>query len=246
MDAHDPSLYGRKVASVYDRMVADLGVDDPATVPTLAEYAGEGRVLELGVGTGRVAIPLAGRGHEVWGIDVSEDMIARLKEKPDGDRITCVIGDFGDVPVDGSFSLIYCVFNTFFVLTSQEEQIACFARVADRLEPGGFFLIEAFVPDMTRFEGAQHVSLQSLTPDYIRLGVSIHDSVNQRIHGQQIEMGESGIQMIPIEMRYAWPSELDLMARLAGLRLRERWAGWRREPFTVASTAHVSLYEKPR
>ena len=246
MNDYDRSLYGRKVASVYDRMVADLGVDDPATVPTLAEYSGGGRALELGVGTGRVAIPLAGRGIDVWGIDVSDEMIARLKEKPDGDRVTTVIGNFGDVPVDGTFSLVYCVFNTFFVLLSQEEQADCFAGVAAHLSPGGFFLIEAFVPDLSRFDGAQRVQLQTLTADRVRLGVSIHDSVNQRIHGQQIELSEGGIEMIPIDMRYAWPGELDLMARLAGLRLRERWGGWRREPFTVASTSHVSLYEKPR
>lgn len=239
-------MYGQKAAPFYDEMVAGLGVDDPATVPTLAEYAGAGRALELGVGTGRVAIPLAGRGIEVHGIDVSDAMIAKLKEKPDGDRVTCVIGDFEDVPVEGSFSLIYCVFNTFFALTSAEEQLGCFANVAAHLDPGGFFLIEAFVPDMTRFDGAQRVQIQSLDADRVRLGVSIHDSVNQRIHGQHIEMTEKGIEMVPIELRYAWPSELDLMARLSGLRLRERWGGWRREPFTVASTQHVSLYEKPR
>ena len=246
MDRPDPSAYGQKAAHVYDRLVADLGVDDPATVPTLAEYSNGGRVLELGVGTGRVAIPLAGRGIDVWGIDVSDAMVAKLKEKPGGDRVTCVLGDFGDVGVDGEFALVYVVFNTFFALTSQQEQIECFANVAAHLPPGGFFLIEAFVPDVTRFDGAQRVQVQSLGADRARLGLSIHDSVNQRIHGQQIEMSEAGIEMIPIEMRYAWPSELDLMARLTGLTLRDRWAGWRREPFTVSSTAHVSLYEKPR
>lgn len=246
MKGYERSTYGEKVAPVYDEMVAEFGIDDPATVSTLAEYAGAGRVLELGVGTGRVAIPLAGRAVEVWGIDVSEAMLARLKEKPGGDRVTTALGDFADVAVDGAFTLVYCVFNTFYSLTTQAEQVGCFRNVAARLEPGGFFVLECFVPDLSRFEHAQHLSVKSLTADRVVLDVSVHDAPNQRVYGQQIHVADGGVRMYPVDIRYAWPSELDLMAGLAGMRLRERWGGWRREPFTVSSTSHVSLYEKPR
>ncbi|MHB8510604.1 MAG: class I SAM-dependent DNA methyltransferase [Actinomycetota bacterium] len=247
MKGYDRSLYGQKIANIYDEHIAEMGIDDPATVATLAEYAGSGRVLELGVGTGRVAIPLALRGVEVHGIDVSEAMLTRLKEKPGGDRVTTIIGDFADVAVEGQFQLIYCVFNTFFSLTTQQEQIACFSNVASHLAPGGYFMLEAFVPDMSFFDRGQRLHVRQLTADRVDLEASVHDPVNQRVYGQSVQMDETeGLKMYPVDLRYAWPSEIDLMARLAGLHYRERWGGWRREPFTVSSTTHVSQYQKPR
>lgn len=246
MKGFERALYGDKIAQVYDQHIADLGVDDPATVATLAEYASDGPVLELGIGTGRVAIPLSQRGIEVHGIDVSEAMLTRLKEKLGGDKISTTLGDFADVPVEGRYSMIYCVFHTFFGLTTQQEQIACFRNVAERLTPGGSFVIEAFVPDVKRFDHGQDLTIREITADRVELNASVHDSVAQRVYGHAVYITEAGIKMYPVDVRYAWPTELDLMARLAGLELRERWGGWRREPFTVASTAHVSLYQKPR
>ncbi|GAC1415707.1 MAG: class I SAM-dependent methyltransferase [Actinomycetota bacterium] len=247
MKGYERALYGDKIAEIYDEHVADLGIDDPATAATLAEYAASGRVLELGVGTGRVAIPLALRGVEVLGIDVSDAMLQRMKEKPGGDRVTAITGDFADVAVEGSFSLIYCVFNTFFSLTSQEEQIACFANAAAHLDERGYFLLEAFVPDTKFFDRGQKLHVKQLTAERIDLEATVHDSVKQRVYGQSMQMSEDGgIKMYPVDIRYAYPAELDLMARLAGLTLRERWGGWRREPFSVASSTHVSLYQKPR
>lgn len=247
MKGYTPSLYGDKMASVYDEHVAEMGIDDPATVATLAEYAGQARALELGVGTGRVAIPLALRGVDVSSIDVSDAMLERMKAKPGGDRVTAIQGDFASVDADGSFGLIYCVFNTFFVLPTQDEQVACFENVAARLASGGYFLLEAFVPEQGFFDRGQRLQVRHLSADRVDLDASVHDPVNQRVHSQTIRMSEGGgMRMFPVELRYAWPSEIDLMARLAGLTLHERWGGWRREPFTVTSQTHISLYQKPR
>lgn len=246
MRGYERTTYGDKIAGIYDSRIAEYGIDDPATVPTLEEYAGGGRSLELGIGTGRVAIPLAQRGVEVHGIEISEAMMDRMRAKRGGEKIDVTIGDFADVKVEGTFSLVYCVFHTFFGLTTRDEQVACFRNVAEHLEPGGFFLIECFVPDVTLFDRGQRVHAKTVTADRIELGVSVHDSVNQRVYGHTVELTDGNVSLYPIEIRYAWPSELDMMGELAGLHLRERWGGWRREPFTVASTQHVSLYEKPR
>ncbi len=247
MKGYERSLYGDKIADIYDQHVEEMGVDDPATVATLAEYAGGGRVLELGVGTGRVAIPLAHRGIEVHGVDVSQAMLDRLKAKTGGDRVTAILGDFAELDaIEGEFTLIYCVFNTFFGLTSQDEQVACFRNGAAHLAPGGSFCIEAFVPDVSRFEGGQNLQIRQVTADRVEIVASVHDRVAQRVYGHSVYLTEDGVKLYPGDLRYAWPSELDLMASLAGLSLRERWGGWRREPFTVASTKHVTLYQKPR
>jgi SAM-dependent methyltransferase len=200
--------------------------------------------LELGIGTGRIALPLAARGVNVQGIDASEAMIARLREKAGGDAIPVTIADFGEVTVEGEFNLVYVVFNTFFALLTQEAQVRCFARVAERLTPTGAFVIEAFVPDPARFDLGQRVSARRVEVDRVQLDVSRHDPVNQVTIAQHILIGKEGIVLLPVQIRYAWPSELDLMARLAGLRLAARFQGWQREPFTSTSPGHVSVYTR--
>ena len=241
MDDYDASTYGERIAEVYDEQHGYL---DGGETDLLAELAVGGRALELGVGTGRVALPLAARGVEVHGIDASPAMLGRLRAKPGGERVTAHTGDFADVGVGGEFSLVYVVFNTFFALLSQDEQVRCFRNVAERLADGGAFLIEAFVPNPSSYVGGQAVRAVNITTDVVNLHAARHDLATQTVFGQQIIIDERGVRLYPIKLRYAWPSELDLMARLAGLRLRERWGGWRREPFTARSEKHVSVYER--
>ncbi len=239
------STYGEHVAEVYDEWYSRLG-NIEAIADFLAALAGsKGRALELGIGTGRIAIPLAARGVRVTGIDASPAMVAKLHAKPGGEAIPVTIADFAGVPAKGQFSLVYVVFNTFFGgLLSQDEQVRCFGRVAKRLRPGGAFVVEAFVPDLTRFQRNQRVSVISTGTGEAHLELTIHDPLNQKTAGHRLVISaREGVRLYPVQVRYAWPSELDLMARLAGMRLRERWAGWNREPFNAASPAHVSVYE---
>ena len=243
MNDYSVSTYGDRIAEIYD----DLHPGGEGLAPmlrALAELAGGGRALELGIGTGRVALPLAGLGVAVHGIDASEAMVARLRAKPGGDAIPVSMGDFAELAVDGRFALVFCVFNTFFGLTTQEEQIRCFERVGERLAAGGAFLIEAFVPDLARFDGGQSVRIAGNEPEPVSLELTRHDAAAQRLHGQRVVFGEAGTRLYPIRLRYAWPSELDLMARLAGLRLRERLADWTGAPFTDRSPGHISIYER--
>ena len=197
----------------------------------------------MGIGTGRVALPLAACGVEVRGIDASHAMVAKLRAKPGGAAIPVTIGDFAAFQADGTFNLIFVVFNTFFGLVTQEAQVQCFRHVAAHLRPGGVFLIEAFVPDPGRFTRGQSVSVTRIDPDLVSLDVARHDPLAQRVDSQHLVFTESGTRLYPVQLRYAWPSELDLMARLAGLRLRLRWSDWAGAPFTSASTGHISLYE---
>ena len=242
MEGYRPETYGDRIAGVYDAMMTIL--PDPADcADRLAELAGPGPALELGGGTGRVALPLAARGVEVHGIDASAAMVERLRAKPGGDAVTVTLGDFAGVPVEGSYPLVYVVFNTFFSLLTQDQQVGCFAAVADRLAPGGAFVLTGFVPDPTLYSGGQSVRTTELGLDLVRLDAARHDPVAQRVDFQHVVLSGDGIRLYPGAVRYAWPSELDLMARLAGLRLRERWGGWRREPFGAASDSHVSVYE---
>jgi SAM-dependent methyltransferase len=244
MEGYGPATYGDRWADVYDSWVTDrLGKPGTLTsVDRLAELAAGGRVLELAIGTGRLALPLAGRGVEVHGIDASEAMVARLRSKPGGDGIPVTIGDFADVGVDGTFDLIFVAFNTFFALTSQDDQIRCFQNVAQHLTAGGVFAMEGFVPDLTRFEAGQAMRALRVTTDSVDIEASRHDPVAQTVVTQHIVISEEGTRLRPVHLRYAWPSELDLMARLAGLRLRERWGAWDRSPFTASSALHVSVY----
>lgn len=241
MDTYDDSTYGERIAAVYDDLYSTY---DETAINALADLAGAGRALELGIGTGRVALPLAKKGVEVHGIDASAAMVTRLRDKPGGEAIPVTIGSFARVAVAGEFSLIYVVFNTFFGLLSQAEQVDCFRNVARRLTPEGVFLLELFVPDMTRFDRNQRVDAFQVANDSLKLDVSIHDPVQQVINATHVLMTEDTIRLYPIRLRYAWPSELDLMAQLAGLRLRQRWGGWQQEPFTAKSEKHISVYER--
>jgi len=240
MNFESHEAYGENVAGVYDDWYSEL---DPHGIDALADLSSGGKVLELGIGTGRVALPLSAKNVEVHGIDASPSMIARLREKPGGDRITVTQGDFAAVPVEEKFALVYIVFNTFFMLVSQAEQVRCFKNIAQHLAPGGCFVIEAFVPDLTRFTGGQVNWATKVTADQVLLDVGQHDAAAQRVMGQKIVITEGNVRLYPAQIRYCYPSELDLMAQLAGLRLRERWDNWKREPFTSQSGKHISIYE---
>ncbi|HTE21282.1 MAG TPA: class I SAM-dependent methyltransferase [Armatimonadota bacterium] len=241
MSGYDATTYGERIAGVYDDWY--LGCDD-AAIDLLAGLAGGGPVLELGIGTGRLALPLVERGVAMHGIDASEAMVAKLRAKPGGEAIPVTMGDFAAVEVEGRFALVFVVFNTLFALASQEEQVACFRNVAAHLEEGGAFVVEAFVPDLARYTRGQTIQATRVEGDHVMLDVTRHDPVHQRLQSQHVVFQESGIRLYPVQLRYAWPSELDLMARLAGLRLRHRWGGWRRETFTAQSMGHVSVYER--
>lgn len=240
---YDVSTYGERIADVYDEWPR-LPQDAERAVEFLATVAGRGPILELGIGTGRLALPLVERGFAVHGIDASPAMVAKLRAKSGGDRITIAMGDFADMTIAGRFSLIFVAFNTFFGLLAQEDQIRCFKGVAEHLTGGGVFVIEAFVPDVGRFTYGQRVGVTGIGTNSVHLEASVHDPVAQRVRSHHVVLTEHGAKLYPVEIRYAWPSELDLMARLAGLRLRERWGGWSREPFGAASGSHVSIYEK--
>jgi SAM-dependent methyltransferase len=237
---YNEATYGDNIAGVYDKWHPEAPGD---MIDTLKDLAGAGPALELGIGTGRVALPLAARGLEVHGIDASEAMVAKLRSRPGGDHIPVTIGNFADVGVHGTYSLIFVVFNTFFSLASQEEQVNCFANIAGRLNTGGLFVIEAFIPDPTRFTHGQVTRVTDISADEVRLEVSKHDSLQQRTMSHHLVITEAGVKLYPIQVRYAWLAELDLMARLAGMRLRDRWSNWRREPLAQDSLSHISVYE---
>lgn len=238
------ATYGDRLADVYDSFYRPVNVEERMDV--LEELAAGGRALELGIGTGEFALPLAARGVDVHGIDVSEAMVEQLRAKEDGATLPVTLGDFADVEVEVTFSLIYVINNTLFMLSEQEDQIRCFENVASHLDETGVFLVHAFVPDVSRFDKGQNLSASLPDLDTIRLDVSVHDAMNQLVDFRHVHLTEDGIRMYPGRIRYAWQSELDLMARLAGLRLRERWADWRRSPFTAKSQAHVSVYERAK
>jgi SAM-dependent methyltransferase len=236
--------FGERVAEGYDESSADMfepAVVDPV-VDFLAGLAGHGAALELGIGTGRIALPLARRGVRVHGIDLSAAMVARLRAKPGADRIGVTIGDFATTTVEGSFSVAYLVFNTINNLTTQDEQVACFQNVAAHLEPGGCFVIEVGVPALQRLPPGETVRAFALTPTH--LGFDEYDVVSQGLISHHYSVADGELEVFSVPFRYVWPSELDLMARMAGMTLRERWSGWKREPFTGDSLKHVSVWEK--
>lgn len=237
--------FGEATAARYDASspaMFDPAVVDPA-VDFLAEMAGDGPVLELGIGTGRIALPLAGRGPRVHGIELSEAMIAQLRAKDGAETIGVTVGDFAHATAPGSYALAYLVFNTIGNLTSQDEQVACFRNVAAHLAPGGRFVIENGVPSLQWLPPGERVRPFTVTPT--ELGFDEYDVATQRMwsHHYWLEDGRWHTQSVPF--RYTWPAELDLMARIAGLSLRERWNDWDRRPFTNDSRQHVSVWEKP-
>ncbi len=232
----------------FDEDVArrDIGFrrgDEREAVEFLAQLAGDGPALELGIGTGRIALPLAARGIRVDGVDLSPAMVEQLRTRPGGDRLAVTIGDLADVPVAGAYRLIYVVFNTLFNLLTQDDQVRCFQNVAAHLADDGVFVIEVYVPAfLHRLRHNQYVDAESIQVDQVRLDVLRHDAATQTIEESHVSLTREGIRLNPVVQRYAWPSELDLMARIAGLRLTDRWGGWNREPFTSSSDAHVSVY----
>jgi SAM-dependent methyltransferase len=238
----DPAFYGDCWAGVYDEHFADM--DPGPAVEFLAGLAGDRRVLELAIGTGRVALPMARRGIAVEGIDASEAMVARLRAKPGGASIPVVIGDMAQVPAEGPFGLVYLVFNALFGLLSQARQAECFRNVARVLGRGGLFVIECFVPDLTRFDRGQRVQARAVTEDCAVLELSRHDVVQQCITTQTVTFDGQGTRLRPVALRYSWPSELDLMAQQAGLRLRDRYSGWDRQSFDSSSAGHVSVFQR--
>jgi Methyltransferase domain len=242
---HSEGFFGEDVASVYDERVG--GMFDPAVVTPvvdlLSDLAGGGAALEFGIGTGRIALPLAGRGIRVHGIDDSEAMVARLRSKPGGEDIGVTMGDFATTRVEGRFSVVYLVFNTIFNLVTQEAQVACFQNAAAHLESGGRFVIETGVPDLQSLPLGQTIIPFRADPE--GLSFDVYDVATQRFSSQHYVFADGDVKTYPVEFRYAWPAEFDLMARLAGMTLQNRWAGWRQEPFTSLSRSHVSVYDKP-
>ena len=239
MERYDASTYGEKIAGVYDEWASDLGRD--GAVELLTELAGAGPVLELGIGTGTLAVALVERGLEVQGVEAAPAMVERLRAKPYGRDIGVTVGDFAKELPPGPFSLVYAVGDALMQLESQQEQVACFARVAERLTAGGAFLVEAATGWATQ-ERSRVVAMRAEL-DSVLLFVSREDREAQTIEAAHVLLSESGTKVYPLRIRYASPAELDLMARLAGLRLRERWADWRRSRLTGVSARQVSVYE---
>ena len=238
------NYFGEDVAARYDDEVAGFEAEvlDP-TLDFLVERARGGPVLELGIGTGRVAVPLAQRGLQVHGIDLSPEMVAVLRAKPEAAGIGVTIGDFATTKVAGTFRLAYLVCNTIMNLTTQEAQVACFRNVSEHLDPGGCFVIEVGLPDPQRLPFGE--TIRPFHFSETRLGLDEYDVANQGLISHHYSVVGGQLELHAVPFRYVWPAELDLMARLAGMTLQERWSGWRREPFTSDSTHHVSVWRKP-
>jgi SAM-dependent methyltransferase len=242
MDKYKPEMsFGDSIAEGYDN--DSIRGDEKATVAFLEQWAQGGRVLELAIGTGRIALPLAAKGIPVDGIDFSPSMIAQLRTKPGGDQLTITLGNFADVAVSSTYNLIYIVFNTLFNLLTQDEQIRCFENVAAHLTERGVFVIEGGVPtEFCRLRKNQYVDLEAIEVDKVHLDTARYNPVTQLLEETHITISDRGTQLIPIVTRYAWPAELDLMARIAGLRLKERWANWNRKQITATSNNCISVY----
>ncbi|MEO3974618.1 class I SAM-dependent methyltransferase [Streptomyces sp. CAU 1734] len=241
----DDGHFGEKIAADYDSSLAEMfrpEAVDPA-VALLAELAGDGPALEFGTGTGRIALPLAARGIPVHGIEMSRAMTARLRAKPGGDAIGVTIGDFATTRVAGTFTAVCLVFNTINNLTAQDTQVACFRNAAAHLRPGGCFVVEVGVPELRLLPPGQRAVPFHISDS--RWAFDTYDVATQAMSSHYVTVTDRGTEHWSIPFRYVWPSELDLMARLAGLRLRDRWEGWTKEPFTGESRAHVSVWEKP-
>jgi SAM-dependent methyltransferase len=242
MEKYEPVMsFDEAAAEVYDD-VSQRG-DEMETVAFLEQLARGGPALELAIGTGRIALPLSAQGIRVNGIDFSSAMVAKLRAKPGGARIAITMGNFADVAVKGTYRLIYLVFNTLFNLLSQDEQVRCFENVADHLTDDGCFVVETFVPAfLHRLRDNQYVDAEAIRVNEVRLDVLRHDTAKQMIEESHVSLSSTGIRLNPVVQRYAWPSELDLMARIAGLRLKQRWASWSREQFKSTSSNCVSVY----
>ncbi len=243
MRRYTPETFGELNAEEYD-LLHNPGTTN-AAVDLLAEFALPGRTLELAIGTGRIALPLAARGCRIEGIEASPLMVEKLREKPGGHAIPVTIGDMSEVRAEGTFDFIFLIFNTLFNLTSQAAQVKCFRNAAAMLAPGGAFLVEAFVPDLTQFHDHRSVKPRHVSFSSLALEAAVHDPTTQRIDYQVLRVTAEGTRLTPLPMRYAWPQETDLMAQLAGLELENRWGDWDKSPFTADSRMHISVYRKP-
>lgn len=241
----EDGYFGEDIAATYDTSSADMFRPEAVHPPVdlLAELAGDGRALEFGVGTGRIALPLAARGVPVHGIEMSRAMAARLRDKPGGDAVGVTIGDFATTRVPGTFTVAYLVYNTINNLTTQDAQVACFHNAADHLLPGGTFVVEVGVPDLRLLPPGQTAVPFRIGPT--EWAFDTYDVATQAMSSNYVTITDGRAEHWAVPFRYVWPSELDLMARLAGLRLRDRWEEWSRAPFTGESTKHVSVWEKP-
>jgi SAM-dependent methyltransferase len=235
------ATFGDRIAKWYDEF-GGIPDDTEATVEFLSEHITEGPALELGIGTGRLAIPLSRRGHRVDGIDASPEMVQEMHARSGGESIPVTIGSFASIDRDGKYSLIFSVFNSFLGLESQEEQISCIISAAEHLTPDGCLVIEAEVPEMRLYSHGQNMHIYEITPSRVIMSASRVDPIKQHITLQRIVASEDGLRMFPWKIRYVWPSELDVMARLGGLELAERWGSWSRDPFTSLSFRHISVY----
>jgi SAM-dependent methyltransferase len=244
VEGYGPSTYGDRFADVYDDWYADVS-DVEGTVERVAALAGGGPVLELGAGSGRLALPLAARGLETWAVDASAAMVSRLLAKPGGERVHAVVGDMAVLDLDDAppFAVVLCAFNTLFNLTSTAAQSRCLARVAELLAPGGRLVVEAFVPPDDEATPKQSVQVKHIGIDDVVLMVSRIDPATHTIVSQHVQFSaDAGVRLRPSVLHYASPDQLDELAADAGLRLVERTEGWRGEPFTTASAAHISVY----
>ncbi|MEL7207341.1 MAG: class I SAM-dependent methyltransferase [Actinomycetota bacterium] len=238
-------IFDSSIAPSYDahhRAMFEPGVIDP-TVALLTELAAGGRVLEFASGTGRLTLPLRRAGIDVHGIELSQAMVAEMRAKPDGDEVPVTIGDMATTRVPGTFSLVYLVFNTVANLLTQDEQVACFVNAAAHLAPGGRFVIELYVPQLRWLAPGDQALANDVGP--VHAGIDEYDVVEQGLVSHHFWTDDAGTTVVRTPQRYIWPSELDLMARLAGMAREHRWAGWDRSPFTADSTSHVSVFVKP-
>lgn len=240
----DDGYFDETIAATYDE---DTAISAPEYVDPVVEFlyalADGGRCLEFGIGTGRIALPLSQRGSEVHGIDISQAMVSQLHAKPGGDAIGVTVGDFATANVAGSFAVVYLVFNTIGNLITQEAQVACFRNAAAHLEPGGHFVIEVGVPELRRLPPGDTARIFHISDR--GFGIDEYDVVNQGLISHHVRERDGELERFSMPFRYVWPAELDLMAQLAGMELTARWEGWKREPFTADSSAHVSVWTKP-
>ncbi|HEY5272653.1 MAG TPA: methyltransferase domain-containing protein [Acidimicrobiales bacterium] len=243
MSDFNPGSYGAGIADEYDALYEGY-LETDAAIERIIELAAGGAVLELGIGTGRLAVPLAAHGLEVHGVDASPEMVEVLRMKPGGAQIPVVIGDFAEVHAGSDFTLVVLAFNTIFALPDQRAQVCCFANAARHLRPGGRFVVEAWIPDLGDFHHNRAVRPRIGRSDVVSIEVVDVDPVDQMMRTTQIVLRDGSVRLHPANHRYAWPAELDLMAELAGMRRIDRWENWRGTPFTADSREHVTVYQR--
>jgi SAM-dependent methyltransferase len=243
VEQHDPTAYGAAIAGEYDAIYED-SFDTDGAVAKLAELADGGPILEFGIGTGRLAIPLAARGLAVHGVDSSPEMLDKLREKPGAESIATTAGDFATTRVAGEFALVVLAINTIFACPTQAAQVAVFANAARHLRPHGRFVVEAWIPDLARFHRNRSLWPRAVAADAVSIEAATVDPIRQTMQTTQVRVTADGVRLYPANHRYAWPAELDLMAQMQGMHLQHRWADWRDTPCTADSWTHVSVYDR--